>query len=1032
MVSRESATRNLCHSQPSLIIQIDEDHSNMVKFGIGNHQIGIVASKLEHICTYTHSQTTTQQPTLIQATPYETGPSASDLIPKEIGHEMSPLEDSSIRLNPCPGRFWNDERILSSLRAPERDRRIEQINPNLGNTFNWAYDNVSIGLSEWLRKGSGIFWINGKPASGKSTIMKYLYQDPRTYELLRSGSWKSKARLIMANFFFHHRGNSLQKSFEGLLRSIVSQILEQDRLLLPLLYPLLVEKYRSLVTASRLDDLETDIWALLSHLGISRTSRVTSDVGRVVASQRQLTERRQLGKHLKRMLEEFGVIFASESPENEVDLDAANIMNASVNQWSELGERNLSEWPEPTSWRAVLTRTVNRHYQREKIKCNIEAQSWTRADLEEALQRIVGQSLFKLDLFLSLDALDEYEGRPEFIASFLQDLVRQPDDLDAQSSTRIRIIFSSRPWKVFSDDFAACPGFQIHEYTRNDIIDFCTASIPPNDTAERLLSPLVTEIVRRARGVFLWVELVMRDLATIALQKVHPQEVKGLEQEIRKTLDTLPDQLDDYYRIIAQRISSGTRWETYVILETLCRSDEDVDTETLLRILHCSCSKDYKEAIRNPVRLLRDSKKFLGGPRFDWDESYVKVVSGGLVEVGGLSVRGKPVWQFMHQTVKEFVENPCFRFLLLGNNIGKFVTENGHSFIAKHLFVSANINKLFLHHAKESESTMGSSQYDFFATAPHCLYEAISQKDTGPDILHSLIDLAVFAGLQICIDDAYRANPHCIQQNRIDLIKILFEGIAGPQGQVESVDLEHITDMAESLVAKGLMINRNVGGLQLVMRRMWGHRDALHGLTLTGIAHRNCPLPEYERLAAILVEAFPRPQAIPNTEESSDVASTISISTRPTTIGSLKLATELIHSATPRLAEALLIRGVDPNSLNTAGDTPMDSVLKYSNLPTLRGDFHYQYHLVYLLARHGGVLRSTRRSQWNEWSGSCVDMGLDMRVFRKSGFPLWCPPPLQANENADLKTDQGSPDTRPRGRHRSFREYLSRAVRNWK
>lgn len=51
MVSRDSATRNLCRLQPSLTIQIDENHSDMVKFGMGYHYIGILASKLESICT---------------------------------------------------------------------------------------------------------------------------------------------------------------------------------------------------------------------------------------------------------------------------------------------------------------------------------------------------------------------------------------------------------------------------------------------------------------------------------------------------------------------------------------------------------------------------------------------------------------------------------------------------------------------------------------------------------------------------------------------------------------------------------------------------------------------------------------------------------------------------------------------------------------------------------------------------------------------------------------------------------------------
>lgn len=75
--------------------------------------------------------------------------------------------------------FWNDDEILWSLRAPERDRRLEQIDQKLGDTFNWAYDNTSAGLSEWLRKGTGIFWIHGKPRSGKSTLT-YPHQIPTT------------------------------------------------------------------------------------------------------------------------------------------------------------------------------------------------------------------------------------------------------------------------------------------------------------------------------------------------------------------------------------------------------------------------------------------------------------------------------------------------------------------------------------------------------------------------------------------------------------------------------------------------------------------------------------------------------------------------------------------------------------------------------------------------------------------------------------------------------------------------------------
>ncbi|CAH0025876.1 unnamed protein product [Clonostachys rhizophaga] len=54
MVPKESATKGLCNSNPALTIQIDEDHSNMVKFSTGDHRIDILAIKLSEIFGIEH------------------------------------------------------------------------------------------------------------------------------------------------------------------------------------------------------------------------------------------------------------------------------------------------------------------------------------------------------------------------------------------------------------------------------------------------------------------------------------------------------------------------------------------------------------------------------------------------------------------------------------------------------------------------------------------------------------------------------------------------------------------------------------------------------------------------------------------------------------------------------------------------------------------------------------------------------------------------------------------------------------------
>ncbi|KAJ0108485.1 hypothetical protein J7T55_002089 [Diaporthe amygdali] len=854
MVSRESATRNLCHSQPSLTIQIDENHSNMVKLGIGDRYIGILASKLKSICALCELTFPQLAPQSIRKLTQSelADPKASSNPPENIG-KTKVQRRSDLQPEWMMPEFWNGNEILSSLRAPERDRRLEQINEKLGDTFNWAYDDSSVGLSEWLQKGTGIFWIHGKPASGKSTLMKYLYQDSRTEELLRAGGWQSRARLMTASFFFHHRGNNMQKSFEGLLRSLVSQILEQEKTLLPLLYPILADQYQTLINSSRLDSLEADIWALLDRLKISWSSDVMREVAETVALQRELTQNRRLGMHLRRMLKDLGIKIQSRpiDPYEEAEFDDTDfILKAEVKQQPNQGTEADSQSPEPRNWLAILRRTLQRHYQ-------------------------------------------------QFIASFLQDLVQQPVDPSKHSSNRIRILFSSRPWKALNDEFAACPGFQIHDYTGNDIIEFCAASIPSDDTTKTFLSPFVMEIVRRARGVFLWVELVMRDLTNIVLHRAQLRDTQGLEQDLRKTLDGIPDELDDYYQVIVQRIPPGNRWESYVVLETLCRSDEDMETETLLAILKCSSARSLADAKH---KLNQGSQTSLNGPGLEWGERFIKAVSGGLVEVGGLSQKGEPILQFMHQTVKQFVEGPWFKLQLLGNNIGLFITENGHSFIAKHLFTHALFKDRFIRHARKAETTMGFSQYDFFSTAPTDHYSFFTGNFSY--LVPSTIAVAVFAGLQLCVRDAYEADPCCIQQNSPNLVWIVLEA-ATARGVGK--DMDSIINMAELLVSKGLSIHETDDGLLYIVEHMWSAPRAIK--------------PLFEKLALILVDA------IQITSTAAESPSFQSMSTHSTTIRSSTSETKLLHKATPKLIRALLARGFNPNSTDGHGNTPIDFVV---------------------------------------------------------------------------------------------------------
>jgi hypothetical protein len=88
-------------------------------------------------------------------------------------------------------------KILESLRFPTTTSRYESVVEAYPETFEWAYGDSSSkqrpwsNLAKWMREVDGIYWINGKAGSGKSTLMKHIYDDARTQRLLEN--WAQQA-----------------------------------------------------------------------------------------------------------------------------------------------------------------------------------------------------------------------------------------------------------------------------------------------------------------------------------------------------------------------------------------------------------------------------------------------------------------------------------------------------------------------------------------------------------------------------------------------------------------------------------------------------------------------------------------------------------------------------------------------------------------------------------------------------------------------------------------------------------------------
>jgi hypothetical protein len=159
-----------------------------------------------------------------------------------------------------------DEMVLENLRYPTMTARMENMEEAHVQTFDWIFQECKSdeiqwdSFSKWLTDNSGIYWINGKAGSGKSTLMRYIYANPKTRHLL--SNWAAPLPPTTATFFFWNNGNKLQKDRIGFLRSILYDIFDQHReLILNHLPALWARSYTSLIQSITQRKRET--WSVI-------------------------------------------------------------------------------------------------------------------------------------------------------------------------------------------------------------------------------------------------------------------------------------------------------------------------------------------------------------------------------------------------------------------------------------------------------------------------------------------------------------------------------------------------------------------------------------------------------------------------------------------------------------------------------------------------------------------------------------------------------------------------------------------------
>ncbi|TVY39372.1 hypothetical protein LSUB1_G003985 [Lachnellula subtilissima] len=416
------------------------------------------------------------------------------------------------------------EKFLHQLGFMNMSDRQEEILPAHSATFNWIYktrtDQRWASFSTWLRQGKGTYWIAGKAGSGKSTLMKYIYNNPLSRTALER--WAGDFPLITASYYFWNAGTPMQKSQTRLLQSLLYESLTQCEDLIPLIFP-----YR---------------WRSYDFYG--------DDI----------------------------------SP-------------------------------------------------------------WGRMELMKGFDRSLKQDGVSAKFCFFVDGLDEYDGDHREVVKLFQGVA---------ASSSVKMCLSSRPLLIFEDAFGRCPKLVLQDLTQNDIKLYTDIELVKSPQFEILrkretarAQELVTEIVDKSAGVFLWVTLVVKSL------------LEGLQNsdrisDLQRRLEALPADLEDLYLLMMMNLDKFYQQQASQLFQIVHRA------RLPLSVLGLSFAdeEDPDFAIRARLEALDDNEL-----SFRYSDTVRRVNSRckGLLEVRASSGKDRLVdskIDFLHRTVKDFLDTP--------------------------------------------------------------------------------------------------------------------------------------------------------------------------------------------------------------------------------------------------------------------------------------------------------------------------------------------------------------------------------------
>lgn len=339
-------------------------------------------------------------------------------------------------------------------------------------------------------------------------------------------------------------------------------------------------------------------------------------------------------------------------------------------------------------------------------------------DLDQLLctfRSIFEQREVQVRILFLLDALDEHHGDNETLISLIKELTDKTDG----DYVAVKWCLASRSWTIFAEHFGNCPGFSIHDYTKQDVRTYVESQLnysshgqqsPPDQDR---LAAIIDTVTRKALGVFIWVRIVV-DRMAMGLRDGTPYAT------LETQLEEMPQQLSELYTDTLKRVEPEYATEAYIMLQIAFCSLRPLPLESFM----ASLVYNYERLRQPTVYDIEIAQDPVFIPHEDPGHQLRRIASrsGGLLETVVTVSTSADVdqedgtstlfVQFIHQTVKEYVQRRQDHLGLV-DVLPTVLRENGNSFLLRSCEISSDericcIKKDVFIYAKFAEDTMAS------------------------------------------------------------------------------------------------------------------------------------------------------------------------------------------------------------------------------------------------------------------------------------------------------------------------------------